>query len=238
MLQNMRKSKGFTMVEMALVLVVIGIILGAVSVGRNMQKNAEYKKIQQKFVEQWVIAYNQYYGQTNTAVGDDVTAPTLIVNGRNVDAAAYDKFLEEGGDLSMEELCQVGTVDPTAAPDPDASLLQLFADQGIDLPPGRAKGKEDRYGYTDSEGNPAQIKICFQWMPPGTAAGSGNLMLLKGLEPDLAIALDSAIDSRPDGTDGRFRHYSEDGKTAVAWPAVTVTDGKVGKVTAAFKMAR
>lgn len=231
MLQNMRKSKGFTMVEMALVLVVIGIILGAVSVGRNMQKNAEYKKIQQKFVEQWVIAYNQYYGQTNTAVGDDVTAPTLLVNGANVDPAEYDDFLETGATIAVPELCETG--------DPD-SLLSLFADQGIDLPPGRAKGKEDRYAYTDSEGNPAQIKVCFQWMPPNSGTGSGNLMLLKGLEPDLAIALDSAIDSRPDGTDGRFRQYdtASAGVDALAWPPVTVVDGKVTKVTAAFKMAR
>lgn len=42
------RQQGFTLVEMSLVLVVIGLILGALSVGKDMQRNAEYKKIKQK----------------------------------------------------------------------------------------------------------------------------------------------------------------------------------------------
>ncbi len=54
-----REQGGFTLIEMAVVLVIIGLILGAVSIGKDLQRNAEYKKVKQKFVDQWAQAYNE-----------------------------------------------------------------------------------------------------------------------------------------------------------------------------------
>jgi hypothetical protein len=73
------------------------------------------------------------------------------------------------------------------------------------MPPGRAEGREDRYVYLDSNGNPQEIQVCFQWNPPGYAEGAGNVMVITGLIPDLARSLDQMIDGKPDALEGMFR---------------------------------
>ncbi|MCK5872730.1 MAG: type II secretion system protein, partial [Methylococcales bacterium] len=56
MMIKKQQQSGFTLIEMAIVLVIIGLILGAVSVGKDLQRSAEYKKVKQKFIDQWGIA--------------------------------------------------------------------------------------------------------------------------------------------------------------------------------------
>jgi prepilin-type N-terminal cleavage/methylation domain-containing protein len=53
------RQKGFTLVELAVVLAVIGLIIGAVAIGKDVQRNAEYTKVKNKFIDQWEQAYNQ-----------------------------------------------------------------------------------------------------------------------------------------------------------------------------------
>ena len=61
-------------------LAVIGLIIGAVAIGKDVQRNAEYTKIKNKFIDQWEQAYNQYYQRTGVVVGDSQTAPRIMVN--------------------------------------------------------------------------------------------------------------------------------------------------------------
>ncbi|MDW7549595.1 type II secretion system protein [Pseudoalteromonas peptidolytica] len=201
------RQQGFTLVEMSLVLVVIGLILGALSVGKDMQRNAEYKKIKQKFVDQWVQAYNQYYDRMGVVVGDRPKTPTLAVNAVNVPdgsalnvllgtAGANDKLAQ--GDIT--ELCS-----NTEKVGEKTDLLGYFHRAGIGLPTGRANGYEDRYVYLDTNGNPQQLTVCFRFLVAGADHGAGNVMVIKGLTPDLARSLDSAIDGLVDADDGRFR---------------------------------
>ncbi|MBU0827313.1 MAG: prepilin-type cleavage/methylation domain-containing protein, partial [Gammaproteobacteria bacterium] len=54
---------------------------------------------------------------------------------------------------------------------------------------------------------------CFQWNVPladsspadAVGEGSGNVMIITGLTPDLARSLDQMIDGKPDEREGRFR---------------------------------
>ena len=82
------------------------------------------------------------------------------------------------------------------------------------MPPGRAEGREDRYVYLDSNGNPQEIQVCFQWNQPGTPSNSGNVMVIIGLSPDLARHLDEMIDGKADSREGSFRQQDVANGTA------------------------
>lgn len=85
------------------------------------------------------------------------------------------------------------------------SLRTLMTHNGIRLPPGRGEGHEDRYVYQDSNGNTTEVQVCFQWNPAGTSSGAGNVMVIRGITPDLARYLDQIVDGKPDSREGRFR---------------------------------
>ena len=213
-----RTQAGFTLVEMSVVLLVIGLILGAVSVGKDLQRDAEYTKIKQKFIDQWASAYNGYYLRAGVVVGDSQTAPNYMVNGANYVSGDPGTSGTPGtsgntGDMT-KAVAPAAICDSTTAPPKGAAVIRksplgsLYDEMdrlGVRMPPGRAEGKESRYVYLDSNGNPQEVQVCFQWNKPGTASGSGNVMVISGLTPDLARALDQMIDGKADAQEGMFR---------------------------------
>ncbi len=62
-------QKGFTLVELAIVLVIIGIILGAVIKGQDLIQNARAKKVTAKFKE-WEITQWNFYDRKGRFAGD------------------------------------------------------------------------------------------------------------------------------------------------------------------------
>lgn len=63
---------GFSLVELAIVLIIIGIILGAVTKGRDLIRSSEQKKIYTQFVNAWAIAYQTYHDRTGLVLGDNI----------------------------------------------------------------------------------------------------------------------------------------------------------------------
>ena len=104
----------------------------------------------------------------------------------------------------------------------NVSLRNLVLQAGIELPAGRGAGMEDRYVYLDTNGNPQELQVCFQWNPPGTRSGTGNVMVITGLTPDLARSLASAIKGNADASSGAFRQETV---TAGAAAGATGTTG-------------
>jgi len=74
-LASLRKQSGFTLVEIAIVLVIIGLLVGGVLKGREMITNAKIKRIENDFsgVSAAIFAYQDRYG---VLPGDDPAAAT------------------------------------------------------------------------------------------------------------------------------------------------------------------
>ena len=216
---------GFTLVEMAVVLVIIGLILGAISVGKDVQRNAEYTKVINKFGDGWKKTYDEYYQRTGVVVGDSQTSPTYMVDGG--EATIGGATTSDGGNLNgalpgiPESFANTGRrichgqgypADSVGAGDPpletSVDLHGLMDKIGVRMPPGRGEGREDRYVFNDSNGNAVELQVCFQWNPPGTISGAGNVMVLRGLTPDLARLFDQTVDGKPDALEGRFRQQN------------------------------
>jgi prepilin-type N-terminal cleavage/methylation domain-containing protein len=66
----LRGNRGFTLIEMAIVLIIIGIIIGAVIKGKDIIRGAEQKKVYTKFFTEWRIAYLNFYDRTGKILGD------------------------------------------------------------------------------------------------------------------------------------------------------------------------
>lgn len=69
----MKDTKGFTLVELAIVLVIIGIILGAVIKGQELIFNAKVKRLQSQVKEIMAAVYT-YYDKYGYFPGDDPAA--------------------------------------------------------------------------------------------------------------------------------------------------------------------
>jgi prepilin-type N-terminal cleavage/methylation domain-containing protein len=83
-MQRVRKiQKGFTLIEMAIVLVVIGLIVAAITVGKDTMRTAEYNKVYSKYISPWTQAAYSYYAKTGKVptptTNDDLVARMLSV---------------------------------------------------------------------------------------------------------------------------------------------------------------
>jgi len=65
----MNNSKGFTLVELAIVLVIIGVILGGVVKGTELVKSAKTKKLYREY-QNIQTAYMTYFDRTGKIAGD------------------------------------------------------------------------------------------------------------------------------------------------------------------------
>ena len=67
------KRSGFTLIEMSIVLIIIGLIIGGVMKGKDLINGADQKKIYNTWVKQWQVVANEYQDRTG-GVLDDATA--------------------------------------------------------------------------------------------------------------------------------------------------------------------
>jgi prepilin-type N-terminal cleavage/methylation domain-containing protein len=201
-----RRSGGFTLVEMSIVLIIIGIILGAVIKGKDLIRSGEQKRIYNSFIKQWQIVYQDYFDRTGWILGDVADSDNGTAAGGR-DGAVSLAGTDYAGDATLiaDQLARVGLSTPTAGSGP--SPLQ--------------------YPYQDSTGTQRYINLAFQanaaWgnhiRITSTAVGSAGD---EGPPNDLALALDRLIDGQADGTRGEVTYdtnRNNGAQNTAAWPS-------------------
>ena len=191
-------NKGFTLIEMAIVLIIIGIIIGAVVKGKDVIRSAEQKKLYTKYINAWEMAYNTYYDRTGWVLGDTAT---------DDNSGARD-----------------GHCDPTAT---CSNLVNQLEKVGIDAPAQGSAGSECQRKYTDSQGRNYDLTIVLDYRATGTCA-TGNFIRIRsatnGIATELGMAWDRIIDGQRDGTEGDMLYtadYTADPIVCAAWPDAT-----------------
>jgi len=75
LMKSARNQKGFTLVELAIVLVIIGIVLGAVLKGQGLINNAKIKRVYNQHREVLAAVYS-YFDKYSYFPGDDLNSAT------------------------------------------------------------------------------------------------------------------------------------------------------------------
>ena len=99
----MRTRKGFTLVELAIVLVIIGLILGAVLKGKDVITNARAKRFV-SWVRQWEVYQWTFYDRKGRFLGDGDISGIIGDNNATDDAKSdFDKayFLQKPASNSI-----------------------------------------------------------------------------------------------------------------------------------------
>jgi len=80
MVETMRKQSGFTLIEIAIVLVIIGLLLGGILKGQELINSAKVKSLATDFRTVPVFIYG-YQDKFRSLPGDDSAATTHLVSG-------------------------------------------------------------------------------------------------------------------------------------------------------------
>lgn len=224
------RQRGFSMLELSIALVVIGLIVGAIAIGRDLQRNASYQRISSSFVQGWLMAYDAYVTGTGIVPGDSATAPTGRVNGNTSELC---------GNAMLNVFQAAGIRLPQGRAEGLADRYAYLDSNG--------NPQEVQVCFQN-----------VNWAEPGAAVGTyvsrpRNVMVLRQMTPALASLLDAQIDGNADARFGRLRENSQANQVAVvngvAWSvdermafgsanATTLDESQVAVVTGWLVMNR
>ena len=206
--------RGFSLVELAIVLIVIGLLLGLMQASANVMRQANYDRLISQFALGWRESYNTYFDFNGIDIGDAAPLTGRVNRAVNQPLCGSELLgLMAGAGVS---------VPPGRAR--DREFLDLYRG-----PDGVQRQVEVCFLHLEN------------WFvgPTATDRVPVNVMRLTGITPDLARKMDAAIDGYADAAFGDFRRntvFSQ--STAASWPNLTNNAGEVQTVTVYLRMSQ
>ncbi len=196
-------QKGFTLIEMALVLVIIGLIISAVSVGKDTMRSAEYHKAYNNYVQAWNQAAYSFFQRTGTVPeqcaggfgGDEGIPNSCVESMQNVGLTLPAKYImtNDAGELQSLQIVEI---------EDDRGLLDFarlagnsVGAAGVDGPQNALVADFDIDGCDDAErGSDTTSTLGTTTAGSITTAGEGGMVACYFGPQSVAFVVDKIID--------------------------------------------
>ncbi len=175
-------ERGFTLIEMAIVLVIIGLILGTVIKGKDVINSAKQKKFYTNYLKQWELSIASYYDRTGNLLGDGKTN-----GGSETDKDGLFDGINDNNEFTAvnNALKKVG-------------LTQVVSNT------------TDNYHYTYTGAYSGSRAIPLQLTVRAVDGVNKNILYFYNMPTDLAVAVDTMVDGEADAAAGKWRIKSTD----------------------------
>ena len=194
---GLKNNKGFTLIELAIVLVIIGLILGSVLKGKDLINSAKQKSFYNSFVKGWELALVSYYDRTGHILGDGANnGGTGTPDGR-FDNVLGNTFSNAGG------------------------IDDVLKRVGLEAPVSNT-AQSGEISFNGVHSGPQVIMLRLWHLHSHTDGVLQNRLYFTGMPTDLAIALDKMVDGQINSQTGKFRRYA-DNTGAGLWPDASTT---------------
>lgn len=213
-----RRQQGFSLTEIAVVLVVISLLLAAVVQGGNILKAAKLKTVTAEFSEKqsWINGFRTIYDQLpgDFSYAADYWAAASTVSGdADGEIEFYDGSAVYEGFRAWEHLSYAEVADSQFSGGP-ATPTSTAATVGVDVPDSVVNNAGYFFDYNSMQFTDENI-IAFG-VPIATA---GNSLILDGaLKPSDAFQLDAKMD---DGVPSTGSLRGQDGENSTANDCIT-----------------
>ncbi|NJB67867.1 prepilin-type N-terminal cleavage/methylation domain-containing protein [Desulfobaculum xiamenense] len=189
-----RVVKGFTLVEMAIVLVIIGIILAGVMKGRDIVRGSQVKQFSQGFAQKWMTIATTYMDKTGQALADGTANGGTAANANGYmdnlfmgtnNLTQYDEVLNATRDVGIEPCTMIKT--------------DLANDTNNNCPNGYNVFMRNVEGETSGK---SRVVVGFYAEQIGANGPFRNIVVLQNVPSDVAQGLDTLIDGQADSANG------------------------------------
>lgn len=184
------KKSAFSLIELSIVLIVIGLLIAGITGGASLIKSSELRSVMSE-ARGYSVAVNAFYSQFNDLPGDYATAvgeeSSYVGNGNGkIEFANVDTLLAESN-MAWYALQQVGAID-------DALTLKIVADglnPGTNFPSSKIKAAGWIFSYVNNQ----NTVVLTGAIASGSSAGDeATDVATAALLPSDALAIDTKID--------------------------------------------
>ena len=211
MKQQANKDRGFTLVEIAIVLVIIGLLLGGILKGQELINNAKVRAIADR-QNSLKVAWFSFIDRFAAIPGDHIQASTYITGAANGNGDGF--LLESDAPLAFQHLASAGYLRCGHCTE---------TNQAATIKPTAANSLVNNYGGVMSIWHDST-----HYATPNTGTAAARLQVHTGprIPSNILAEVDRKIDDGvPNSGDMRFNEYDPTGTTTAPVGECTKTDG-------------